>query len=243
MVKKLYWSKKQDLEVLREEIELNNVVICSTDTIYGFLGNITLDGFNRICQIKGVCETRPFLILISRHDLLNKLASFVDMSCIPEKTLKFIQKCWPGPVTFIFKAKGVKNPELFENSPDFLPNGYSTPFVEGPIDFLSGGRATIAIRCPDHVGLQGLLTNFDGLFSTSANKAGLRHPEKFENIDQDLLNLVNYVVLDKRESSGEKASIIIDLSCPDYMKEFPFGLVRGGDFSLEKLQEIYKSVS
>ena len=279
MAKKLYWHKKQDLDVLKGELERDNVVICSTDTIYGFLGNITRNSFDEICRLKGVSETRPFLILVSRHGLTGRLAGFVDMSSISEKTLKFVQKCWPGPVTFLFKAKqveahsvkdgglsGVKGSMYEDSLEDLL--GFLPKNMEGmelftfggkrTKDFLSAGRETIAIRCPDHEGLQEILINFGGLFSTSANKAGMPAPVKFENIDPSLLdpdlsscysldldlpNHVNYVVLDQKEGVSERASTIVDLSCPDYSREFPFGLVREGDYSFVALQAIYKSVS
>lgn len=58
-----------------------------------------------------------------------------------------MERFWPGPLALlIFKAKAD------------LPS------------YLKGADGTIALRIPAHAGLQQLLVDCEGLFSTSANK-------------------------------------------------------------------------
>ncbi|MFC1842482.1 L-threonylcarbamoyladenylate synthase [Candidatus Dependentiae bacterium] len=223
MAKKLYWKNPEDIEVLKELVkENNNVVISSTDTIYGFLANVTRQAWETICNIKEVAQKRPFLILVSQENKIDKLANFVDLAVLPEKTLQFIDACWPGPVTFIFKAK--------KDAPAFL----------------SSDKGTVAIRCPEHKGLQEILRYFDGLFSTSANKSMEPAPQKFTDISQNILEKVSYIVLDDEDQERVAASTIVDLSVdmsgPDCAKEFPFTIIREGAFSVNKLKELYRNL-
>jgi len=52
VAKELCWLNKHDLEVLRGGFGINNIVISLTCAVYGFLGDITQDGFNSICKLK-----------------------------------------------------------------------------------------------------------------------------------------------------------------------------------------------
>jgi len=212
MIKKLYWQNPEDIKVLCDMLKKDEIVISSTDTIYGFLGAISQASWDTINKLKEVDEKRPFLILIYS---LTHLSHFVDMDAISEKTIRFISFCWPGPVTFIFNVK--------KDTPQFL----------------SSEKGTVALRCPDHEGLQRLLHEFNGLFSTSANKSGQTPPAFFNQIAPDLLKQVNCVVVDEQESDITKASTLIDLSDPDYSKDFPFTVIREGAYCKSKLQEIY----
>lgn len=212
MIKKLYWKSPEDIKILKDVLQKNKIVISSTDTVYGFLANVTKDSWKKISDLKEVKQKRPFLILVSSID---KISHFVQVSNIPQKTLQFVDTCWPGPVTFIFNAK-----------PD-LP------------EFLSSDDGTVALRCPDHRGLQNVLTHFNGLFSTSANKALDPAPTIFDEISHDLLEKIDYVVVDDVEKERCEASTLVDLSCPDYDKAFPFTVVRKGAFPENRLKEFY----
>jgi len=213
MAKKLYWQNVEDIKLLRDALKKDEVVISSTDTIYGFLGATSQASWDKINELKEVTEKRPFLILV--YSLTN-LSYFIDVSEIPEKTIRFISFCWPGPVTFIFNAK------------KDLPQ------------FLMSEKGTVALRCPCHEGLQRVLHEFNGLFSTSANKSRETPPHRFKQIEPDILKQVSYVVVDKQESDVQKASTLIDLSNPDDTKDFPFEVIREGAYCKDKLQEIYR---
>lgn len=210
---KLFWHKSDDRQLLIEKLKQNNVFISSTDTIYGFLANTTLESYNKICELKKITEERrPLLILIHSPE---KLSHFVDIQNLSEKIRHFVSKCWPGPVTFIFKAK---------------PNAPS---------FLSSKENTIALRCPKHDGLQKILSEFDGLFSTSANIIRKPPPEKFSDINPEILETSDGIIVDEPEVIRTEPSTIIDLT--QTSDDFPFKIVRSGAFSKESLEKLYKS--
>jgi len=210
-LKKLFWQDEKDLKILIDLLKQNKVLISSTDTIYGFLSNTTLDCWSKIHELKNAPQRRPFLILVSS---VEKLSNFVDTTNIPEKIINFVSKCWPGPVTFIFNAK--------ENLPEFL----------------SSEKNTIALRCPKHNGLQKILHEFDGLFSTSANESMDAPPEKFSKINPKLLEQIEAVVLDEPEVINTEPSTIVDFSQDD----FSLKIVRQGAMPEELLKSLFHNI-
>ncbi|MBU1008034.1 L-threonylcarbamoyladenylate synthase [Candidatus Dependentiae bacterium] len=221
MVKeKLFWGNLTDRSRLIESLKNNEVSIVSTDTVYGFLGNVTLESYDRICFLKNCPTWRPFLILIASPDqesMEERLSRFVDLGSVSNRIVSFLSRCWPGPVTAIFKAK------------------------PGLPDFLVSEDGTIALRCPDHDGLQAILPAFEGLFSTSANRTGRPVPEKLSRVSPEIFEQVAYTVVDVvDELDGEIAkrepSSIIDFSGHDDL----WRVVREGAYSIEKLKEIYE---
>lgn len=225
--KRLSWGDFSNRKVLIKTLQQGSVVVSSTDTIYGFLGDAASQSYEEICSLKQVANLRPFLILISSP---KKLFHFVDSSTIPLDITRFLDFCWPGPVTVICRAK------------------------PGLPQFLLSDAGTIALRCPNHEGLLEILPEFDGLFSTSANLSGQTPPQKLFDIDPEILDAVPYVVVDEESFDQEDKvspsktlpSSIIDISSLDYSAKtqaesgVPFRVVREGVYSKEKLKEIYE---
>ncbi|MCK4265600.1 threonylcarbamoyl-AMP synthase [Candidatus Babeliales bacterium] len=206
---KLNWNNKKDLQQLEVSLKNDNVSIVSTDTVYGFLANITEKSFKKIEQLKNKKRQSPFIVLISSKQ---KLEYFVDLKTISPNLNKLIETCWPGPLTIIFKAKKI------------LPS------------FLVSRDNTIALRAPKHNGLIYLLKNFDGLFSTSANRAVMPAPTTFEEIEKDLLQKVDLFVDTPEEKKEKLPSTIIDCSKLSKIK-----IVRTGAYSKKELEKIYGS--
>lgn len=213
MKKIFYWSDKNLIDRLKAVINRDNIVITSTDTILGFLGNITKKSFDKIVKIKGKREDKPFLIMV---DSLEKLHKFVDSRIFENKALcQLLEKHWPGPLTVIFKG----NDDL--------------------ASFLKSKNNTVAIRCPNHVGLQSILKYYDGLFSTSANKTGLSVPKNYKEIDPDIIKLVEFVLVQKEEIDTKSKlyntlpSTIIDVS------NFDVKVVRRGAYPIKELEKTY----
>lgn len=217
--KKLFWDNIDDRGLLLDVLSRNKVVVSSTDTIYGFLGNVTVESYDRICDLKKLSKRRAFLVLISclGENFMRKLDYFVDLTKVDEELIKFLSFCWPCPLTVIFKAK----PGL----PDFMISEYGT----------------VALRCPDHEGLQLILHEFHGLFSTSANLGSEPAPTKLMEISRDIVEKVDYVVQDKEEKTNLYPSSIIDFSDEDYSSDsgLPFKIIREGFYSQEDLKELY----
>ena len=220
---KIYnWTDKTSIDKLRTSISNNDIVITSTDTIMGFLGNITQKSFDKISKIKGKRENKPFLVIINSID---KLSKFVDSQVLKKTNIdNLLKQHWPGPLTVIFKAK------------------------KGLPDFLKSKENTIAIRCPQHEGLQKILQYFDGLFSTSANKANHPAPKNHENIDQEIIKQVKFILIEKNVDTKNKLyqtlpSTIIDVSSISIseadISDNSIKIVRKGAYSIEELEKTY----
>lgn len=217
IMNKIYnWSDQDIINNLNKSLNNNEISITDTDTILGFLGNITQESFNNIISIKGAREEKPFIILISDVD---KLKYFIDINTVNKnnKIINLLNKFWPGPLTVIFKAKA--------NLPEFLKSKNNT----------------IAIRCPKHKGLQQILKNFNGLFSTSANKTGEPVPDTYNKINPEIIRNINYIILDKPDKTIDSKnklyqtlpSTIIDVT-NNYIK-----IVREGACSIQELEKSY----
>jgi L-threonylcarbamoyladenylate synthase len=217
MNKTLYWDNKEAINSLQASLNNNEISITDTDTILGFLGNTTQESFNNIINIKGAREEKPFIILISD---VSKLKYFIDINIFNKnnKIINLLNKFWPGPLTVIFKAH--------ENLPDFLKSKNNT----------------IAIRCPKHSGLQNILKNFNGLFSTSANKTGEQAPTNINNINPEIIKNINYIILDKPDKIIDTKnklyqtlpSTIIEIANNNNIK-----IIRQGACSIQELEKCY----
>ena len=93
-------------------------------------------------------------------------------------------------------------------------------------------EGTVALRCPRHEGLLGILAHFDGLFSTSANKSGLPVAKTYQELDHDLLHDVDYVVLDRDLAPNDVPSTIIDVTSSEVK------VIRPGAYPVEKLERL-----
>ena len=87
----------ESLSRLTEILKSGDVAIMACDTIYGFVGAVP-ESEERIREIKGRAETKPFLQLIPGPGILDDLgfemppAGFLDL--------------WPGPFTYVLKGSG-----------------------------------------------------------------------------------------------------------------------------------------
>jgi L-threonylcarbamoyladenylate synthase len=181
--KLLIWEDKNAVLQVQEALEKGSVLVCSTDTVLGFLANATHEGRQKLDAIKGRSE-KPYLLLISSA---SKLTHFVDMPLGKNRSaLSILAHCWPAPLTLIMNAK--------KDIPDYLKSS----------------NGTIALRVPDHRPLLELLAHFNALFSTSANYTGKPVPETPGEIEPSLLKEVAYIVLDESAERASVASTIID---------------------------------
>lgn len=204
----LFWDKSDTTEILTASLQDYYVSITKTDTVLGFLALFDQQGFTSLNQLKGGRSEKPYLILVGSAQ---KISVFTDQE-FSDCIMQFIMKCWPGPVTFIFRARK----ELLSCA--VSPEG------------------TVALRCPDHKGLQELLYHFDGLFSTSANRSGKPVPSSVDELDQELLDEVAYLIVDTVQHIKVKTSTILDLTD---VENNIIKVVREGAFSVKELEHFY----
>lgn len=200
MNKRLYWENEDDLAQLVNLLQQGNISICTTDTVLGFLANVSKEAFEGLNRIKGRQE-KPYLILIPSKKVAAEFATIQY-----EKIQKLIDFSWPGPVTLILPAK------------ETLPA------------FMQSAQGTVALRVPDHQGLQFLMQQMGPLFSTSANLAGEPIPETIDQIDPRILDKVDFIVTDRNNERAGAPSTILDCTDPENIK-----VIREGAWPISQL--------
>jgi L-threonylcarbamoyladenylate synthase len=225
---KLFWQDPAVNKKITDSLQRSEILITTTDTIPGFLANVTQQGFYKVNDIKGGRQNKPYIILISD---LSKLGYFIGTQSLQSDIQKILEASWPGPLTAIFKSR-----------PD-LPG------------FLKSDQGMVALRCPRHSGLLNLLKNFSGLFSTSANKSAQPAPKTISAVTPEILSQVSHVVEDLTKSvrpepahpklvegveglieRDQKPSTILDFS--RYSQDKKIYLVREGAYSLAELEQL-----
>lgn len=201
------WKDAKNIQILINSLKNDKIAITSSDTILGLLANLTEKSFELLNHLKGGRSNKPYIILIGS---IKKLKKFVNPISLTPEISNLINKCWPGPITIIFKAKS------------------NLPY------FLKSKDETIAIRYPDHPELQKLLQNFDGLFSTSANKSSKPAPKNLEEIEQEIIKQVDLLFCNEKQAESFTPSTILDCSEPNFIK-----IIRKGAYPIEKLEEYY----
>ena len=98
------------MEVIKESLKaadkaisfLKNggVVICPTDTVYGFLADATdKKAVEKIYKIKKRPKSKPLPVFVKDFKMANNLAK------INNEQAKILNKFWPGKYTFVLKRK------------------------------------------------------------------------------------------------------------------------------------------
>jgi L-threonylcarbamoyladenylate synthase len=198
----IFWNDQSSIQRLHDALKQDQIILASGDTVLGLWGNVTLASFYALNCIKQRND-KPYLITI---DSLSKLSKFTDQP-LTDSMQMLMQTCWPGPVTLIFQARSD------------LP------------DWMTGQDRTIALRVPDHDGLQQLLTYFDGLFSTSANVAGQSVVNCIDQVDASIISKVSAICIDSgQECYSISPSTILDCSSGK------IEIIRSGAYNIENLK-------
>lgn len=203
MIKQLLWTKNEDIDTVINELKRGRAVGGTSDTVLGLMADCSLEGFTQLNFLKRRNE-QPYLILLESQE---KLSHFVSDEILfqVENMLKFF---WPGPLTVIMPAK------------DEIP------------DYMKSRQGTIALRVPQHDGLQKLLAQFIGIFSTSANKSGEPVPLVFENVDSFIVKNISYWITDPNPHHALIPSTIIEWA-NDHVK-----LIREGAYRVDDLRKV-----
>lgn len=197
----LHWNKKDALSAITESLQHDGVLLASSDTVLGLFAQLSEIGKKKLDTIKQR-NLKPYIVLISSTTLLNQ---FIDQN-IDESMKNIMMTYWPGPLTIIFKAKST------------LP------------DWLKSEQGTIAIRVPDHAGLQYILDDLQALFTTSANITDEPLPLQVSDINQLVLDQVDFVCYDQHSQVyNQKPSTILDFS------EGTIRIIRRGAITIDSI--------
>lgn len=175
---------KKDIDACLRVLHNEGTILYPTDTIWGLGCDATSEkAVKKIYKIKQRCDSKAFIILLSD---VKQIETYVEY--VPPIAIDLMEKVHT-PLTIIYE--NVKN----------------LPATLIPDD------NTIAIRLVKNKFVQDLIYAFGRpLVSTSANISGKANPFIFSEIDQQIINSVDYVVEYMRQSIQQvRPSTIIKL--------------------------------
>lgn len=180
-----------DLEIIKNRLINDGVIIYPTDTVYGVGASIdSLKGLCKIYEIKERDFKSPLIALLSKVEYVEKIA-IIDEE---KKTIieKLANRFWPGALTIILNKK--------ETVPDII---------------VSRGK-TIGVRIPDLKLAQEIIESVGGILpTTSANISGEKTPRSFEELSEEFKKRVDIVV------DGGKSPLGMESTILDLTKTFP----------------------
>ena len=179
------------------------LVAFPTETVYGLGANgLDKQACRKIYQAKGRPSDNPLILHICNENQLLKI-----VSVIPPKAKAVMDAFWPGPITLIFPKSSLVPMEV------------------------TGGRDTVAVRCPSHPVARALIEAADlPIAAPSANLSGKPSPTQASHVIEDLLDRVD-MILDGGATEVGLESTILDLT-----EEIPM-ILRPGAVTLEMLEE------
>ena len=97
---KLIKPSKKTLNEAADILSNGGVVICPTDTVYGFLADVSnKKAVDKIFKLKKRPRSKPLPVFVKDIKMAKSVA-FID-----QKQEEIIKKFWPGKTTFVLKKK------------------------------------------------------------------------------------------------------------------------------------------
>jgi L-threonylcarbamoyladenylate synthase len=171
-----------EIHKIVEVLNSGGIILYPTDTIWGIGCDATnKTAVEKIYKIKQREDSKTMLMLLESE---SRLQQYINI--VPEIAYQLIEVA-DKPLTIIYP--GAKN---------LAPN-------------LVADDGSIGIRIPNDEFCQKLLARFKKpIVSTSANISGATSPSKFSDIDEKIIDAVDYVVTRKQKDNqpGQPSSII-----------------------------------
>jgi L-threonylcarbamoyladenylate synthase len=161
------------------------LVAFPTETVYGLGADASnANAVRRLYAVKGRPANHPVIVHVGDAAQLDAIGRD-----IPAIARELASEFWPGPLTIVVHRR-----------------------PEAVADEVTGGRATVAVRVPDHPLALALLEAFDGgVAAPSANRFGKVSPTTAAHVRADLHDDVD-VVLDGGPCRVGVESTIVDVT-------------------------------
>lgn len=169
---------KNNIKKAIEVLKSGGIGIFPTDTAYGIGCRIDdEEAVRRLFALRKRPETKAVPVLVSGLEMAR--IYWKELSIEVEH--KLINKYWPGALTIILQSRIQKIPSL-----------------------VRGGGDTLGLRMPDSEVLLKIIEEVGvPIIGTSANFAGNPTPYRFEELDPELIQLVDYVLKDSGPSIAQ----------------------------------------
>ena len=190
------------IEFAIEALRRDELVAIPSETVYGLAARATSrTAIKKIFELKGRPPNHPLILHIAKSSDLDKWSLN-----LPLVAKVLTEQYWPGPLTIVVQRNTNVSDEI------------------------TGGRDTVAIRCPDHKITTDLLMRLnDAIVAPSANRFGKVSPTSAEHVFADLGHDVK-IILDGGECSIGLESTIIDCTTT------PPQLLRAGAITVEQIE-------
>ena len=174
-------------------IKKGKVIICPTDTVYGFLSDAkNKKAVDKIFKIKKRSKQKPLPIFVKNFEMAKSIA------IIDKNQESFLKKVWPGAVTVVLKTS--------------LRQGYGMAREKQNIKLYGISKKTIALRIPKYKFLNNLLKKINKpLVQTSVNISGKPPLKNIKEIIEKFSKL-DILIIDAGNLKKSKPSKIIDLT-------------------------------
>lgn len=195
-------GKSLHFDGLRKAINIlknGGIIIFPTDTAFGIGCRIDKESsVEKLFEIRNRPKTQAVPVLFNSIEMVEGY-----LKKIPNDVQNLMDNNWPGALTIVFPCNTDKVPSL-----------------------VRGGGLTLGVRVPDNKIVLELIKSVGvPLLGPSANFHGGKTPYKFEDLDQNLIAKVDFVL--KGETSAENVSTVIDCSIS------PFRILRQGAVKIE----------
>ncbi|MBQ7291351.1 MAG: threonylcarbamoyl-AMP synthase [Clostridia bacterium] len=184
------------------------LVAFPTETVYGLGGNaLDADAAKKIYAAKGRPSDNPLIIHIAKPEDAEKY-------CITnEAYYKIAEAFMPGPITVILPKK------------DNIPAS------------VTGGLATVAVRCPANAVARALIAEAGvPVAAPSANTSGRPSPTAAEHVIDDLSGKIDAIIDGGEAEIGLESTIVLP-------REGGVTVLRPGGITCEMLAEVFESVT
>jgi len=187
-------------------LRAGGVVAFATETVYGLgADTFNLNAIDRVYALKG----RPFDNPLIAHVLDVAMAREILAESWDDRCSALATRFWPGPLTMI------------------VPKRREVP------DRATAGRATIAIRCPDHpAALQLLRALGSPISAPSANRSGQVSPTTAQHVADEFAEVEDLLILD-----GGPCVVGIESTVLDMTREPP-EILRPGSITLDDIARV-----
>ena len=194
-------NSESEIDECVEMLRAGSVIGIPTETVYGLAAIATnSSAINLVFTIKERPTSHPLILHIADVSMLDDWATNIS-----SEARALCKKFWPGPLTLILHKSDKVLTEV------------------------TGGRDTVAIRCPNHSVTTKLLKKLnDAVVAPSANKFGKVSPTTAKHVVNDLGSDIS-LVLDGGDCSIGLESTIIDCTTT------PPQLLRTGAITAEQI--------
>ncbi|MBI5057257.1 MAG: threonylcarbamoyl-AMP synthase [Nitrospirae bacterium] len=183
----LPFTEKKSRDIFKRALDVlksGGIIAYPTESFYA-LGVLAADesAIKKLFELKKRPVGKPLPVIVGDMDTLKSV-----VENIPANAGNLIKKCWPGPLTMIFKAKG------------------NVPFL------LTGGSGKVAVRIPgESVALHLTRALKLPVTSTSANPSGERPAEDPGAIMKYFGDKID-LIIDGGKAPGGRPSTIVDVT-------------------------------